>query len=110
MNLSSPGPSFGVVVDGIFWTWDAAKNENNKSEHKVSFELAALVFEDPLHRSVLDDYPLEDRWRTVGQVCGVHLIVVHTEPMNAENGLTGRIIHARKAKPSERRAFTNDDE
>ena len=31
--------------------WDEAKNEENKSKHKISFEVAQYVFSDPLLRS-----------------------------------------------------------
>jgi ribonuclease toxin BrnT of type II toxin-antitoxin system len=34
--------------------WDDEKNGANLAKHGVSFELASYVFDDPLHRSVLD--------------------------------------------------------
>ncbi len=88
------------------WTWDPAKAEANRQKHGVSFPLAALVFEDPLHLSVPDPHPDGERWRTIGLVGPVHLFVVHTGPDEAAPGEpVGRIISARRATAHERRAY-----
>jgi len=36
------------------FVWDEAKDRRNRSKHKVSFETARLVFEDPFAMSVPD--------------------------------------------------------
>jgi uncharacterized DUF497 family protein len=93
----------------IRWTWDPAKAAENMRKHKVSFELAERVFDDPWHASRPDAYPFEERWQTIGRPSPespVVLLVVHTAPRPTQEGEEeGRIIPARKAEPSERRAY-----
>jgi uncharacterized DUF497 family protein len=75
----------------------------------VSFEIAALVFDDALAITLPDPYPDEERWRTIGAPSAqsdVVLLVVHTWPGENEAGEeVGRIISARKATRQERRAY-----
>ena len=89
------------------WTWDPAKNDANRRKHRLSFETAILVFDDPLALLVPDPYPFEDRWQTIGVVGGRFLTVVHTPPEDAgrETASPGRIITARKSTRSERMAY-----
>ena len=82
--------------------WDPAKERANRENHGVSFEDAKRVFEDPLSETRLDgrfDYG-EDRFVTVGHAGDRLYIVIHTD----RDGAT-RIISARLATPSERRAY-----
>ena len=30
------------------WPWDPEKNDGNRREHRISFEMSRLVFDDPL--------------------------------------------------------------
>jgi uncharacterized protein len=86
--------------------WDKAKSRANLAKHRVSFERASLVFDDPMHLSEPDPCEKEERWRTLGLVNGVVvLFVVHTiaEDENGEKEI--RIISARKAKRLEREAY-----
>ena len=85
------------------WTWDASKAARNYAKHGVRFELAELVFDDPMHISEPDLHQDGDRWRTMGMVGYATLLVVHTliEPDLDE----GRIISARKAEPHERQQY-----
>lgn len=89
----------------IRWTWSERKNTLNLAKHKVPFEFAQRVFDDPLHITDSDPYEGEERWRTYGTVQGVLMVVVHTEPVEAGEGgvAIGRIISARKALTHERR-------
>ena len=89
------------------WTWDPDKAARNRAKHGLSFDTAALVFEDPLQLSRLDPHPDGDRWQTIGMVGAVLLLVVHTAPESDDTGdePTGRIISARKASAKERRAY-----
>ena len=49
--------------------WDEAKSRSNLAKHKVSFETAKLVFEDPFAVSVQDRIVEgEERWQTLGLV------------------------------------------
>lgn len=84
------------------WIWDADKARANQAKHGVSFEAAALVFDDPMRLSEPDPHPDEDRWRVIGRVNLSTLFVVHTE---ADEEGRGRIISARKATPSERKRY-----
>lgn len=96
------------MVD-IRWTWDRHKADINRSKHGLSFEAAALVFRDPCLISDLDPCETEVRWRTLGMIMGVLILVVHTEPAMELDGpiAVGRIISARKATAAERRGYHN---
>jgi uncharacterized protein len=91
------------------WTWDPNKDALNRQNHQgLSLTAGALVLDgDPLALSRPDPHPDGDRWQTVGSAGGVVvLFVVHTEPVEQEDGHeVGRIISVRKAKPHERRAY-----
>ena len=84
------------------WVWDDEKARRNLAKHKVSFERATLVFDDPHNISLRDDRETEERWLTIGLVNGVvALVVVHTVE-DHDNEEVVRIISARKATRSER--------
>jgi uncharacterized DUF497 family protein len=82
--------------------WDEDKAEGNLRRHKVSFEAAARVFDDPFALDVPDDREDygEERWNAIGMVEGHLLVVTYT----LRNGAT-RIISARLAEPYERRWY-----
>lgn len=90
------------------WTWDPNKATDNLRKHRVSFELAVWVFEDPWHLTLDDPSPHEQRYRTLGLVGDVVLFVVHTGPSYDDVDGDGRIISARKATASERRRYHED--
>ena len=85
--------------------WDEVKNRRNLEKHKISFETARLVFDDPHSRSiqdrVVDD---EQRWQTVGMIKGLIVLVAHTYLAEGEEEVI-RIISARKATRAERRVY-----
>ena len=89
------------------WTWDPKKDRANRRVHGLSFETAALVFDDPLAVSRPDLHPDEPRWQTIGMIGTVAVLVVHTwpetDPVVGEE--LGRIISARKATSHERKAY-----
>ncbi|MEO7959855.1 MAG: BrnT family toxin [Fibrobacteria bacterium] len=89
--------------------WDPKKDESNLKKHGIAFEMAQLVFADPLALSVPDEGHSEgeERWVTVGQA-GSHLIVlvVHTYRDTEEEEVI-RLISARKATPKERKQYMN---
>jgi uncharacterized DUF497 family protein len=71
--------------------------------------LAVRVFLDPLARTEHDR--IEDgerRWRTVGLVDGVLLLVAHTIE-DDRNSEVIRLISARRAKPKERRRYEQEN-
>jgi uncharacterized protein len=84
-------------------TWDDNKNKLNIQAHKLSFDVAQHVFDDPLHISKHDRIENgEERWQTVGQIAGRFIVLVaHTYPGIEE----ARIISARKATRKERRHY-----
>ncbi|HEV3037040.1 MAG TPA: BrnT family toxin [Candidatus Angelobacter sp.] len=85
--------------------WDAEKNLQNLAKHGVSFELATVVFEDPLAVSVPDPFEDEERWQTIGVIKGVLiLLVIHTAGQRGDDEEV-RIISARKATRHERRKY-----
>ncbi|MGH9962523.1 MAG: BrnT family toxin [Pyrinomonadaceae bacterium] len=84
--------------------WDQKKAAANLLRHKVSFELAASVFRDPLALTVFDDEHSEDeqRWVTLGLAeNGMHLVVIHTFQEEDEATAKIRIISAREADKRE---------
>jgi uncharacterized DUF497 family protein len=88
------------------FVWDEEKSRSNRAKHKVSFETAQLVFQDPCAISIPDRIVGgEQRWQTLGLVGGVVvLLVAHTyEEESGEEVI--RIISARKATPYERRFY-----
>jgi uncharacterized DUF497 family protein len=86
--------------------WDERKNLANYAKHEISFELACLVFDDPLAVYVLDsDIDCEERWHAIGKVQDMPiLLVVHTY-RNEEDREIIRIISARQASSHERRRY-----
>ena len=91
------------------WTWDEEKNRRNRRVHGLSFETAALVFDDPLAASRPDHSAGEERWQTIGMIDGVIVLLVHTWPeLDSSGKEVGRIISARKATVHERKAYEED--
>ena len=89
--------------------WDAEKNRRNRAKHKVSFEAARLVFDDPwalsFRESVVGG---EERWQTIGMAGGVIvLLIVHADREEGGEDVI-RIISARKATPRERRVYEEE--
>ena len=90
------------------WTWDPNKNDANKRKHKINFEDAQRVFDDPLRITDKDySYPYEDRFRTIGTVEGRLVFVAHTwaEHESDTDAEAGRIISARKPTRHERQSY-----
>ena len=86
--------------------WDEAKNRLNLAKHRISFENAKLVFDDPHALSYQDrEVDREERWQTLG-VIGKALLVLVAHTYREENGEAAvRIISARKATSLERKAY-----
>lgn len=89
----------------------ARRPKPNLAKHHIAFSEAALVFEDPLHRSMPDPHPDGDRWQTIGCVGPALIFVVHTLPVKgeSESGAIGRIISARSTTSIERPAYEDGD-
>lgn len=83
--------------------WDPEKAEANFAKHRVTFAEAATAFADARHRLLPDpDHSRdEERWLLLGlSAQGRLLVVAHTE-----RGDRIRLISARPATASERRAY-----
>ena len=87
------------------FVWDAEKDRQNGEKHGVCFELAALVFDDLLAVSVPDPFEYEDRWRTIGLVKGVLILLVIPTIQQEDEDEEIRIISARKATRRERKKY-----
>lgn len=94
-----------IVVIMLF-EWNPDKNWINIKKHKVSFEVAATIFDDPFHLSILDHKNHdEERWITIGQAAtGETLVVVHTY-LESTRLESIRIISARNATKREREQY-----
>ena len=89
--------------------WDQNKNRSNQVKHRVSFEVASLVFEDPFHLSILDRIENgEERWQTLGIVGGVLVVLVAHAFAEQGGEEVVRIISARKATRKEREKYEED--
>jgi uncharacterized DUF497 family protein len=88
------------------FVWDEAKDRRNRAKHKVSFETARLVFDDPCALSVQDRVAEgEERWQTLGLVGGSVVLLVAHAYVDEGDEETIRIISARKATARERKIY-----
>ncbi|MCM1561970.1 MAG: BrnT family toxin [Butyrivibrio sp.] len=85
--------------------WDEEKNALNKERHKISFETAAYVFDDPYYIEMFDfEHSVdEDRYIAIGKVEDI-LFVVFTERKDSV-----RLISARLATNAERSLYYDQD-
>jgi len=96
------------------YEWDEAKNLRNQRKHDgVSFELAALVFEDDgclVYTDRIDSKTEEQRWHAIGAVrieagAGAVLLVVRVYREDYRGEEIIRIISARAAEEHEIRRY-----
>lgn len=90
----------------MLFEWDDNKAASNKQKHRISFDLATYVFDDPAQLLNFDrTVHREDRYTTLGLVNHTVICVSHCCREN-ENGQTIiRIISARKATAKEKAAY-----
>jgi len=86
--------------------WDARKNRRNFKKHRILFEVAQEVFDDPFCFTVVDQMvDDEERFWTIGRIESLSiLVVVHTMYLKEDEEIV-RIISARGATPRERRFY-----
>jgi len=92
----------------LLFEWDENKARDNLRKHKVSFEEAKTVFNDPFLISFPDEEHSgsEERYISIGISSARDiLLIIHTERGMAEEALIIRIISCRKATTSERRTY-----
>jgi uncharacterized DUF497 family protein len=94
------------------YEWAERKNHQNQRKHGVSFELAALVFDDPHCMIALDrqDETGEQRWHAIGALqlepgIGAVLVVVHAYREDRDGEEIIRIISARQAQKHDVRRY-----
>jgi uncharacterized DUF497 family protein len=101
-------------IYGVRYEWDQAKNLQNQRKHRgISFEAAALVFDDPNCLVVpdrIDGDTGESRWHALGQVqliAGLAAVwlVVHVYREDSDGEEIIRIVSAREADTYERRRY-----
>ena len=86
--------------------WDEIKAEANLKKHKISFDEAQTVFDDPLFLIFSDvDHSIEEkRFIVMGEsVTGKLLVVAFTDRKEK-----ARVISARKATSAERRFYEEE--
>ena len=83
--------------------WDEEKAAANLADHKVSFDEAKTVFDDPLYVDFYDpDHSYaEHRYLIVGESRQGRLLIVSY----TERGDTVRLISAREVTSAERKAY-----
>ncbi len=91
----------------MLFSWDHAKSAINLRKHGVRFEIARLVFDDPLHITRQDRIEGgELRWQTIGMAGGVALLLVAHTWRETERGQKHiRIISVRRATRLERKVY-----
>jgi len=92
--------------------WDPAKAASNLRKHKVGFELAATIFQDPFMQSILDEdhSEFEQRWITMGHARDGRLLVVsHTDARTEGDKISVRLISARPATRNEQLQFESGE-
>jgi hypothetical protein len=95
-----------AVATRMRFVWDEKKSRLNLAKHKVSFETAAIVFEDPHSITRFDRIKEgEERWQTLGVAFGVAVLLVAHAGYEENGKEVIRIISARKATPYERKIY-----
>ena len=100
---------YNVNMNSISFSWDDRKNKANQAKHKVSFEEAKSVFfdESAIEYYDPDHSKSEDRFLMLGFSYKVRVLVVSFTLRKEEAEI--RIISARKATKTERKAYLGEN-
>ena len=93
----------------MIFQWDEAKSISNIKKHKISFEEAVTIFNDPNVLTMFDPDHSVDEDRGVSIVISAKsrlLVVIHLHFLNIDGKDSIRIISARKAVKREKIAYT----
>jgi hypothetical protein len=94
------------VGTGMRFLWDEKKSRANLAKHRISFETAAIVFEDPHSITRFDRIKDgEERWQTIGVAGGIAVLLVAHADSEESGEEVVRIISARKATAHERKIY-----
>lgn len=91
----------------VRFEWDPVKASANRLKHGIDFDDAMQVFDDPFALFEQDrvDESGERRWRAIGLVAGVAvLLVAHTLQEEGKDKVV-RLISARRATRKERNDY-----
>jgi uncharacterized DUF497 family protein len=84
------------------YTWDTEKNKANVKRHKIAFEDAKRIFENPTVEKIDSRFDYREvRIYAIGLVNGLEITVIYTDRTNNER----RIISAWRSEPHERRYY-----
>lgn len=86
--------------------WDAAKASENLKKHKVSFEEAKSVFNDPLLLTFPDPEHSDEEHRSINIGVSSHLRIILVVFTDRKGKL--RIISSRKATAKEKKLYETD--
>jgi uncharacterized DUF497 family protein len=84
------------------FNWDPRKAESNVRKHRVSFDEAVTVFDDPLVVVEGQDHARESRLVAIGYSARVRMLLVIVTEVHHEEI---RIVSARRAEKHERKAY-----
>jgi uncharacterized DUF497 family protein len=96
----------------VRFEWDPDKAASNLARHGLQFDEASTVFGDRLARTDLDpDHSeSEERFTTIGMTLQGRVVVVwHADRVDADGEDVIRLIGARVATSSERRAYESGE-
>ncbi len=90
----------------MMFTWDSRKARENLRKHRLDFERAQRIFDDPHMIYDLDphDRSGEFRWQGIGEIEGDVVFVVWTWP-DPDDEETIRLISARRATRGEAQRY-----
>ena len=95
----------------LIFEWNANKAIDNVRKHKVSFDEAKTIFNDPYLVTYPDEVHSASEERLISIGHSRHnkiLIAVHTDRQKTEAGLVVRIISCRRATPKERKFYEEE--
>ncbi len=91
----------------MFYTeWDEEKAAENQTKHRIGFEAASSVFDDPF--SIIGEnleFEGEQRFEAIGAMRSGPIVHVTYLEWVEEQDTIARMISARKATPRERRNY-----
>ncbi len=92
--------------------WDENKNKTNLVKHKIGFDEAQTVFDDPFLVTFSDDFHSSEEERLISIGLSNHsriLLIVHTEVSKQTDDIILRIISCRKATALEREIYEQQE-
>ena len=92
--------------------WDENKDKTNLVKHKIGFDEAKMVFDDPFLVTFSDDFHSSEEERLISIGLSNHsriLLIVHTEVSKQTDDIIIRIISCRKATALEREIYEQQE-